>query len=397
MQTKATAAASCDDQSERAGRAAAQAALEQLGAAGAPDLAFVFATAAHDQQALLGGVRQVVGDVPMLGCSGEGVIVRDSSDEGTFAAGVMLVQSASARFQTFSAGGDGADPRACGAAIADRVRAADMPDPRALIVLPDGLVGDCSEFLRELHAQLPELLIVGGTSADAMAFERTFQYHDWTIQSHGVTALLIGGDVEVDVAVSHGCSPIGLRREVTRSDGGWVREIDGRPAWDVFKEYLDGDPQDLAADGMAHLCIGEPLDDAASAGYDRHIIRAPLALDKKDGSLFFPGGLQTGGSIQLTRRDPAKIRASATSCARAIHERHAEPPAFVLQFDCAGRGQILFGSTAVHDVVRPLQGELGTELPWLGFHTYGEIAPLDGRPFFHNYTVALCAVYDAVP
>jgi small ligand-binding sensory domain FIST len=67
----------------------------------------------------------------------------------------------------------------------------------------------------------------------------------------------------------------------------------------------------------------------------------------------------------------------------------------VLQFDCAGRGRIIFGDHATETVVTPIQDVLGHDLPWLGFHTYGEIAQLAGKPYYHNYTVVLCALYDA--
>ncbi len=39
--------------------------------------------------------------------------------------------------------------------------------------------------------------------------------------------------------------------------------------------------------------------------------------------------------------------------------------------------------------------ELGRETPWIGFHTFGEIAPIAGETFYHNFTVALCALYEA--
>ena len=190
--------------------------------------------------------------------------------------------------------------------------------------------------------------------------------------------------------------PIGLERTVTRAEGGWVREIDGRPAWDVFKEYLEGDPPDLQAEGVIHLCIGKPLDAEATRDYDApHVIHTPLHLDKETGALFFPGGgLSSGERIRLTRRDAARIRESALGCARKL-VRPDQRPAAVFQFDCAGRGRALFGSYAADEIVRPLQAELGTDVPWIGFHTFGEIAPIGGRSYYHNYTVVLCALYDA--
>jgi hypothetical protein len=41
-----------------------------------------------------------------------------------------------------------------------------------------------------------------------------------------------------------------------------------------------------------------------------------------------------------------------------------------------------------------MQEILGRDLPWLGFHTYGEIAQLGGTTYYHNYTVVLLALYD---
>ena len=69
----------------------------------------------------------------------------------------------------------------------------------------------------------------------------------------------------------------------------------------------------------------------------------------------------------------------------------------MFQFDCAGRGRLMFGPRASDEIVRPLQQILGPATPWLGFHTYGEIAPLRGRPRYHNYTVALCAIFERAP
>lgn len=77
--------------------------------------------------------------------------------------------------------------------------------------------------------------------------------------------------------------------------------------------------------------------------------------------------------------------------------RDGRRPDLVLQFDCAGRGRILWGGCAAQEIVAPLRRTLGETTPWIGFHTYGEIAPIGDRPYYHNYTVALCAFYERQP
>ncbi len=333
--------------------------------------------------------------VPLVGCSGEGVIADDESNETYAAASVMVVASDRIRFTTFLIDDYGRDPIEAGRRLAALVNAAG-DDARCLCVLPDGLHGNCTQLLHALHDGLRVAMpVVGGAAADGMTFEQTYQFADGRVVSGGLAALLISGAADVEVAVSHGCSPVGGERAVTRAADGWIHEIDGQPAWNLFKEYLGDEVEDLNAEGIVHLCIGEQLRDGAG-DYDPFVIRTPLQLDKATGALFFPGGgLTEGHAIQLTRRDPEKIRASSRDCAARVRASHpGRAPDLVLQFDCAGRGRILWGGSAAAEIVAPLRQALGPSAPWVGFHTYGEIAPIAGRPYYHNYTVALCAVYE---
>lgn len=219
---------------------------------------------------------------------------------------------------------------------------------------------------------------------------------DGQAASDSVAGFVMRGDAELRFAVSHGCTTIGLDHEVTSAKDGWVREIDGRPAWSVFREYLNGNPEDLSAEGSVYLCLGVNPNQTGYADPGQYVIRTPMLLDKDNGALFFPGGgLSTGTKIRLTRRDAHLIRNSARECALSIlQDTHGERPAFMMQFDCAGRGRILFGNNAAPEILKPLQDVLGHDIPWIGFHTYGEIAPHEGAPCFHNYSVALCAVFE---
>lgn len=393
MATTATVAKSDNRDARRAGREAATRALDELG--GRAALVLVFATAGYDQQALIGAIADVAGDTPLCGCSGEGVISQQGSDERAHAVVLMAIASDRATFDTFAVEGLSKDARAAGAAIAAEVRRLHERRHRCLLLFPDGITGNSTALLTALQEQIPpELAIAGGTAGDLAAFQRTFQYHDGRVLSDAVSGVLIGGDVVVETAVSHGCEPIGSVRTVTRSDGGTVYEIDGRSAWSVFKEYLDGDPADLSAADSVHLSFGERLPPRTSDSYGEYVMRTPFSLDRESGALFFPGSLAEGARIQMTRRDPDRIRRSAMQSANELAARRRRRPNLVLHFDCAGRGRIIFGDHATEMAITPIQEILGRELPWVGFHTYGEIAQLDGTAYYHNYTVVLLALYD---
>ena len=365
-----------------------------------PDIVLLFSTTGYDPRAVVDEVRTHIGTSVLVGCSGEGVIARGVADEGKRALCVMAIASRTLRFQSIASTEYGIEPVRSAETLATQILAQGATDIRGVILFADGLQGNCNAFLRTLEARLPPgTILCGGTAGDAMAFERTHQYHGDkahgdTVSSGAVTGLVIRGAAKVRVETSHGCLPIGTERQITKADAGWLREIDGRRAWDVFREYLDGDPQDLNAEGIVHLCIGEPLSAGATSDHDEFVIHTPLKLDKDTGALFFPGGgIAEGTRVRLTRRDPSQIVSSSRACVKRLLAHSRRPPAFVLQFDCAGRGRILFGSATRDVVVAPMQTE-APETTWAGFFTYGEIAPVGGRPFYHNYTAVLCGVFD---
>jgi len=373
-----------------AGKAAASESLRGLQDHRA-DLFLVFGTAGYDQEALLAGVRSADESARIVGCSGEGIISPGQSCEDEYAVAVLAFQSDTLSFEAHLIEGYSEDPIASAELLARRIGS--QPTV-GVIVLPDGLAGECSDFLAHLNALLPGHTVVGGTAADSMRFAKTYQYLGTRVVSGAVAALVLRGEGRLISKVSHGCTPIGRARRLTRAEGSWVYEIDGHPAWSVYKEYLDGDPDDLNADGMVHLCLGTYLDDSADA--KAFVTRTAMALQKETGALFFPGGgLKTGQRVHFTRRDLDQVRLGAQTCARELIEAGpGKRPAAILQFDCAGRGRIVFGAAAEGEVIQPMQEEVEAGVPWLGFRTYGEIAPVEGRPRFHNYTVALCALYD---
>jgi small ligand-binding sensory domain FIST len=44
-------------------------------------------------------------------------------------------------------------------------------------------------------------------------------------------------------------------------------------------------------------------------------------------------------------------------------------------------------------LLKSLHETVGSDVPWLGFFTYGEIGPLAGINQVHNYTCVMAAIY----
>lgn len=379
----------------RAGKQAAEMALQAAGCE-KPFFAFVFATVGYPQRALIQSIRDVIGQAPLCGCSGEGVIGRCIADESNFSVGVMAVGRDDLVFSHGLATGLGAGSEAVGREVGNSVAAYLGGDAAALFVLGDGLTINFDAFQRGLEAAIGpkvHLPILGGVSADNWAFKQTYQYCDNRVASDGLAWAMLRGNVRVLSAVSHGCVPIGGKRTITRAHGNVIQEIDGRPALEVLKEYLLPEEIDNWDRAVISLCLGFKTP-THLAGYDEYMIRFIPARNEASCSISIQTEVPAGGDVWMTRRDPSKMEAGVNRVAHELSSLAAgEQPLFVLQFDCCGRGRVILSEPAKLGMLQELQRSIGPEAPWLGLYTLGEIGPIGLHNCFHNYTVVLAAVY----
>lgn len=379
-----------------AGREAAQKALAQAGLE-KPDFVFMFASVGYNQQALLKSVRAATGGAPLCGCSGEGVITAAEADESNFSVAVMAISSDELRFSNGVVTGLKNDPVGAGCSVARAVQPELNAETLGLFVFPDGLTINFDRFVDGLEDTLNLdrfLPLWGGTAGENWRFERTYQYYNDEVVSDGVAWALLSGQAQVAWAVNHGCMAMGVEHKVTRSQANIIYEIDGKPALEVLKEYLGDDV--LADWGRVVSVFSLGL---KAPGYmqdqDEYIIRAMAGgKDDETGSVTIPTEIPEGSSIWLTRRDQEKISQGVERIAQEIKAQLGPNPAkLVFQFDCAGRGKMIFREPQKLELLKMLRQNVDPEAPWLGFYTYAEIGPVRVHNCLHNYTAVIAAIY----
>jgi hypothetical protein len=122
--------------------------------------------------------------------------------------------------------------------------------------------------------------------------------------SGGVSYALLSGAAQASWAIGHGCIPIGGEREVTRSKGNLIYEIDGKPATEVLKEYL---PEQALADDRdwmryaisLALCFRAP----SYMKDEEYVVRGVPAVKMADGSITVQTEVSEGTSIWFSSRD----------------------------------------------------------------------------------------------
>ncbi len=371
---------------------AATAVKDELGRDGA-DFIFVFATIGYELEDVLDGVREILGDLPMGGATFEGIIGRNIANESMYAVQIIGIRSESIKFYGFGTENVVGHPLEAGVTIGQAVDAVKDAGNRVLFLFPD-FRSNISQLFEgiERHCKMP---FIGGISGDNLRFQQCYQFHNGALMEGACSAVLMVGDFACTTMVTHGSEPVGQKRVVTKSQGNIIFEIDDRPALDVASEEM-GAP--IIADNIVSattlMGIGFKAGKLADA-LSPYVLRAIHGFDFEAKSCAVPTDVAEGTEIQFMRRDHDGVLASAALAAERIKRSLDDIPAdakLVCQFDCAGRGKHMIGDDVLRGV-RMVQGVFSGSLPWMGTFSFGEISPVDGKNYFHNFTATLAVFH----
>jgi hypothetical protein len=369
----------------QAGRAAVQAAFKQAELDGC-DMLFLFATTSYDPRALLGAVREASGRAPLAGCTVRSLAAGKQAQEASPAVAVVAFKSDELKWRTAAATGAGASGgwRSAGSALG---RTLEVPprDARALWVFADGLRFDWPELMAGLAAAQHDgeaCPIVGIAGADGAQMKQTLQFHGDDVLTGGAAAVLMVGGGSVRAAVEPFCRSVGLPLTITRTQGDRLLELDGRPALEVLKEYVERDQ--VARHGTALPWLAVELDFDRP---ERAVVRAVRDLDPTSGSMRVSSEIRAQMRLRLMLRDRERLMAAP---ARLADRLSAGAPARLAMFGgCAiGRSGLLLGADR-SELGTELQRVTGAGVPWLALNGYGVLGPRGGRNELHNHAMTL--------
>ena len=111
-------------------------------------------------------------------------------------------------------------------------------------VLSKGINVDGSELVNGIKSLLPDsVVITGGLAGDCGRFEKTWVIANREMEENSVSALgLYGHRVQISYGSGHGWDGLEIHYKVTRSNKNVLYELDGKPAWEVYKPYLSDYP-----------------------------------------------------------------------------------------------------------------------------------------------------------
>ena len=322
----------------------------------------------------------------ILGCSTGGQINNDDINDDEIVAAAISFSATRLKLCRQEIGEAGKS-RACGEAVG-RALAAD--DLAGVFVLSDGLNVNGSELVagisKVIGANIP---LTGGLAGDGADFKETLVGGDCAPRPRVIAGLgFYGPAIRVGHGSAGGWDHFGPRRQVTRSHGNVLFELDGEPALDLYERYL-GPEESQALPGSALLF---PIQVYDLQRPDSAVVRTVLAVDRDNRSMTFAGDVPQGWTAQLMRGSLDRLAAGAADAARQARTRfdgESGDERFSILISCIGR-RLLMGQRTVEEV-EAAGAELGRATPRLGFYSYGEISPhaKSGVCELHNQTMTV--------
>ena len=376
------------------GQEVAKKAMDKAGAKGV-SLSVIFASSAYDYQAVVKGVREVTNNAPLIGCSTAGEFTEEKVEKESVACAVISTDT----HKFFPGMGKGLkedELKALKDASSKFPSNVEGYPYLSAILLVDGLAGKGEEsVLAALDALGPNVKFSGGAAGDDLKFKQTAVFTNDEVASNAASLTLVASRTPVAIGVKHGHSPISPPLTITKAEGNVVYEIDGKPAFEVWKEYTRENAKTIGidVDKMSQAEAVQTFFTRYEAGLltgTEYKIRWLGGTTTTDGPITFPCTMSEGMVVRVMESPKqAQISSAKKAAEIALQAAKGAKLAGAIVFDCVCRAVILGDdfSKAVNEIKNMLK------VPLVGFETYGEIAMEIGQlSGFHNTTTVVLLI-----
>jgi len=254
----------------------------------------------------------------------------------------------------------------------------------AIITVTSGLAFDNDAYTQGIVGSGVEY-VFGGAAGDDLILKDTFIFSKDNFSNHGVVVLAIDRDkIDIVGARAFGWTGMGKERIVTKAHKNIVYKIDGKPAIDFYKKYLN-----ISNDDMPQVGIEYPLEVTMRNG--QVVYRAVLDINEDDGSLIFAGHVEEKSRVRLSAAKGKVIIEHVDKSIKDCLSKSGDfKPDIALVFPCCSRKQVL-GDLTIKEIEAVYNN---TEVPLITIFAYGEIGAFPGGYGFHNETFVTALLRD---
>lgn len=380
------------------GRQAAADALRELALSGneltAHDVVFAFCSSQLNAQEFYNGVRKAVSaEVPIYGGSAIGIICNQALSYSGYPAAVAVLKLS--RVQTHCAVTQEIfkDQHAAGVKLASQLKT--QADSTVQLLFYDSVKHPATASQPPvLNPSAPLLLGLEGDAVGKVAtvgagllgdhqFSATWQFVGQQVLQQSAMVLQWFGAFTPYITTMHGCVPMDKTQyTITDMFGQFLYTLDDEPVVPLL-DRIYGSQQWRASSPVKQLSLGVYCGDALQPQREELFVNRLISGAMPDGSgvILFEPDLAVGTQVQLMRRDPDTILASAQFNTKKLLnkiKKDGKTARFAMYFDCGGRAAA-YDNNQYEEAAEVQQqcNEFG--VPLLGIYCGVEIAPFLGK------------------
>lgn len=258
---------------------------------------------------------------------------------------------------------------------------------KTMLVLVDGLAKGIKDFIESVFVSfgLEFNYIGGGAGSLSLKQKPCIITNEGVLQN---VALLVGLELESSVGVKHGWHSIAGPFRITNAVGNELRELDFKPAFEVYKEVVDShSKKSIQADSFFDIAKAYPF--GISMVGSEEVVRDPLLIND-EGNIICVGELAKGSFVNILHGNQETLITAATEAAHLatdnITNQQFSSAFFV---DCISR--VLFLEDNFSKELSAVYNECNVNTFW-GLLTIGEIANSrdDFLEFYNKTSVVAC-------
>jgi hypothetical protein len=287
-----------------------------------------------------------------------------------------------------------ADATALGAQLATAaLDAGKMPASSVRFAVTHPTPGEEELLLAGIYSRLDRLTpIIGGSAADN---DLSGQWSTWThqfVSRNGAVLGLCDWPWKIAINYQSGYLPTAKRGKVTRADGRRLYEIDGRPAAEVYDEWMGGKLKQFFAKGanvLAHTTMS-PLGVTRGlfGGIEAYVLIHPEQVIAEDRSLTLFTRVKVGEDlVMMTSSADALVARGANVARLALGRAGLKPDQIVGGLLVYCGGCTLAIQDRMPEMLTEFERVLG-KAPYVGYFSFGEQGCVLPRQVDHGNLMA---------
>ena len=256
---------------------------------------------------------------------------------------------------------------------------------------PDVFRHQPHNFINMFNFLKNQSAVFGAGSCNKGSQETSIQFGPEIITLNGASGLAFEGISEFYAGVTQSCKTFGEPMFVTEVKDDLILTLDGHPALEIFSEVAKELEFKDIEEAVDQLLLSFPLDPeqpifTGEGAMARHI----SSIDVPSQGITTPQIVHQGGVLSFAYRNKKAAEEDMRLMLKRLKKQNENIPTFGLYFNCASRGEALYGRPNVDTkIIREMLGEF----PLIGFFGAYEMAQMPQGVQLYSYTGVLVLIY----